>query len=385
MDIRYINLSLRKDRNELMKRQLMEHGITTAQRFEAVDVYFSDLEPMVDNGFLTVDEYVMLIAGRTSYITKGCIGCYLSHLALYRECVAAQRPMLILEDDVEIFPGLLAKIEGGLASVDNDFDMIYLNQPLGRWIPHSEPVNPIFFAISDGYYCTDGYIIHPRHAALLSGLLEKRFLGHIDNAILTIHHRLGRVRVLLFQHPLIRCSAMGSDVRLPRFASFRRSVSIPNVFFCSSETVCRALRSMYRSGVTCCLSEEEAEKRAETEGGWFVPARLHPQRLLPVPDPKIGRITLRGTSGGAWGRCAGEHAVFPIAVSNFFFSEIRKDESALPEKLPQDLGHQKPATAGLVSHHREQDRCGLRGRVPDQREKDQGVQRGLHEAHQEPL
>jgi hypothetical protein len=229
--------------------------------------------------------------------------------------------MLILEDDVEVLPGLFARIEEGMASVENDFDIIYLDQPLNRWKKHSEPVNNVFFAVSDGYYCTDGYVVHPRHAALLAGVLEKRFLGHVDNAILTIHHRLGRrPRVLLFREPLIRKASMGSDIRVPRPALRWRS---GNTFFCSGERAREELLAVHAGGIVVihCFSEQDARREAEEKGGWFVPERLRPFRPLVVPDPGIARIGFSGTEGGFWRHGEGERVVFPAAVWNFFFAE----------------------------------------------------------------
>lgn len=91
MDIRIINLERSPDRRESAQRQLASLGIA-ATFSTAVDG--ASIDPACYRAFLPPPNRFI-----RRPLTLGEIGCFASHYRLWQECVAAGRPMLILEDD----------------------------------------------------------------------------------------------------------------------------------------------------------------------------------------------------------------------------------------------------------------------------------------------
>lgn len=60
-------------------------------------------------------------------LTRGAIGCYLSHMEIYRRVVAGDKPFaIIFEDDVEIPRTVLRDIHRALDKIPSDWDMFLL-------------------------------------------------------------------------------------------------------------------------------------------------------------------------------------------------------------------------------------------------------------------
>lgn len=79
-------------------------------------------------------KYLSLIANTfwgDSKLKPGAIGCFISHYRVWEECVSANYPVLVLEDDVL----LDSDIENQLNLHENtNFDVIFLNQRSVRWM-----------------------------------------------------------------------------------------------------------------------------------------------------------------------------------------------------------------------------------------------------------
>ena len=92
MDIFVISLLSATARRAHAKGQLNNLGLTFS--------FFDALSPKdgADSYFKSIDKTDFMVnTGRE--LTAGEIGCYASHLALWRKCVELQRPIMIMEDD----------------------------------------------------------------------------------------------------------------------------------------------------------------------------------------------------------------------------------------------------------------------------------------------
>lgn len=111
MDIRIINLERSADRRESARRQIASLGITAS------------FSTGVDGAAIDAARYRAFLPPTNRFVrrplTPGEVGCFASHYQLWQECVAAGRPMLILEDDfrlqsdvpaiIDLLPGLLKR------------------------------------------------------------------------------------------------------------------------------------------------------------------------------------------------------------------------------------------------------------------------------------
>jgi len=170
---------------ETQLRQLV-HTIPYYRK-EACEVTLSDLSALYQRQWITERQYGQVLMGNSNQITRGSIGCFLSHLQLLRHAVDMDTSILILEDDVCLKPNFESDIQAMIESIRHtSFDMIYLEQPLPWWKDTASDYNESLYQIQKGYFGTFAYMIHPRHA--------KRILEHttsidhhIDNWYLILH------------------------------------------------------------------------------------------------------------------------------------------------------------------------------------------------------
>ena len=110
MDIRVINLDRALDRKQSVETQFRQFGLEWTF-VSAVDGENHDLSAF--ERFLKVNPLLL------RPLLPGEIGCFASHYRLWQECVATQKPLLIIEDDCILQDGILdviAELPGLLGS-----------------------------------------------------------------------------------------------------------------------------------------------------------------------------------------------------------------------------------------------------------------------------
>jgi glycosyl transferase family 25 len=113
MRIRYINLDARADRRATMESQFEALGLA-ADRFCAVDM--SAPRALSRSG-----------KAPYTYLTKGEIGCWESHLALWREFVAGSDPFACIMEDDAIIASDFPRVLDGIGALP-PFDLLKLDQ-----------------------------------------------------------------------------------------------------------------------------------------------------------------------------------------------------------------------------------------------------------------
>lgn len=216
IEIHYVNLAVRQDRNAFIQQELAKIKNFTIQRFDAICPNFDILYKLVESSTLSRKDYLSVLSKDTSMITYGSVGCFLSHLELLKKCIELQKIFIILEDDVTISDDFEIVIEKGLKSIQYNFDRIYLGQPLPLWKDHVTFETDYFYKLSGGYFGTFGYIAHPNHAKFLLSNI-KNIYNHIDNVFLHLH--APETNIYLFKQPLVNTSCQSgrdSNVLLSR-------------------------------------------------------------------------------------------------------------------------------------------------------------------------
>ena len=89
-----INLSDRKDRIQSFNAN---NPYLEYERFNAVEGYKIGYEKLLSQGFDTDHDWIDPIL-RTP-LTKGEVGCFLSHWHIWCKCIEKNEPILVLEDD----------------------------------------------------------------------------------------------------------------------------------------------------------------------------------------------------------------------------------------------------------------------------------------------
>ncbi|KFV64072.1 putative inactive glycosyltransferase 25 family member 3, partial [Dryobates pubescens] len=163
-----INLVRRPDRRQRMLASLLELEIAP-QVVDAVDgstLNSSDIKVL---GVDLLPGYYDPFSGRT--LTKGEVGCFLSHYNIWREIVSrGLERSVVFEDDVRFeaaFPARLQRLMEELEEAQQDWDLIYL----GRKQVNAEdeaPVEGVQNLVVAGYsYWTLAYAISRRGAQKL--------------------------------------------------------------------------------------------------------------------------------------------------------------------------------------------------------------------------
>ena len=93
-----IKLSKRKDR--LSEFKLLNDDYISYELFKAVDGYEIDYDYLLSQQFDIEHNWIDPILN--TRLTKGEVGCFLSHWRIWEECVRIDEPILILEDDAII-------------------------------------------------------------------------------------------------------------------------------------------------------------------------------------------------------------------------------------------------------------------------------------------
>ena len=150
-----INLEDRKDRLEAFKLNNLKH--ISFQRVEAINGYGLDYKKLIEMGFDTDHNWIDPILKTT--ISRGEVGCFLSHYGLWKRCIAENEPYLILEDDAivsdkfsydEIYK--LIRVEG--------YNLIYLGW---KEMGESKPIDDKY-VVPDYPYWLLAYVMTPEVA-----------------------------------------------------------------------------------------------------------------------------------------------------------------------------------------------------------------------------
>lgn len=161
----YINLDSRFDRNSHMIDLFKTNNITNYERIPAFDGRHIDIKSL--NHFVTPQGIQDALYEKKVYVplTKGAIGCALSHYTAYQKIIEYNlNNALILEDDVSFQNDFLNKLNIILKQINNDFDILYLG--------YSNKINPkslkneLFIKLNK-VYGLFGYIVSNKGARKL--------------------------------------------------------------------------------------------------------------------------------------------------------------------------------------------------------------------------
>ncbi|XP_005992172.1 procollagen galactosyltransferase 1 isoform X1 [Latimeria chalumnae] len=175
-EIYLINLVRRQDRRERMLQTLYELKID-AKVVDAVDgsaLNSSDIKAL---GVNLLPGYYDPFSGRT--LTKGEVGCFLSHYFIWKEIVDLQlERSVVFEDDVRfegLFKRRLMRLMEEVELVELDWDLIYLGRKLVNPSQEKEVDDVRNLVIADYSYWTLAYVISLQGAQKLinSQPLEK--------------------------------------------------------------------------------------------------------------------------------------------------------------------------------------------------------------------
>ena len=185
------------------------------ERFEAVNGREIDVQ-----GYLTESAYKQVLLSESSgyrekhyQLTRGGVGCYLSHMTLYYKLVDDEKHdfYVIFEDDCVFGEDMIEQIQLFLEILPKNWDMLVLGTI------HSElyKTHNIFVKYRT-FWGLFGYIINKRGAKKIIREYEaKKIDKQIDSmlSVMTVNNRLNVYGLI---RPLVRQdSTFGTDIQLP--------------------------------------------------------------------------------------------------------------------------------------------------------------------------
>jgi GR25 family glycosyltransferase involved in LPS biosynthesis len=219
----YINLDRRPDRNTNVQG-IMEKYNLKAIRISAIDGNELDLDKLTNDlvtkqGITDAKDKMQRV-----YIplTKGAIGCALSHREVWRTIINNDiQNALVLEDDIIFDKKFHQKLEKLKNKWPRGYDIIYLgyHQATNRYImdniTHGVTPNK-YFTSSRKVFGTFGYIVSNEGARKLLGIfpITYQFDGEILNREHNIKAYLVRPdRKIIFSEPSEAATIFGTDIQ----------------------------------------------------------------------------------------------------------------------------------------------------------------------------
>jgi len=171
-----INLPNRDDR---LRSFNANNPILEYELFKAVEGHKIDYHKLRDQGFDVNHDWIDPILNTP--LTKGEVGCFLSHWHIWNKCIEKNEPIIVLEDDAILTDKFdIATIESA------KYDFLYLgwkemaeSEPIGESLV--KPVYP---------YWTLAYMIRPKAAKILVNDVIKRNIIPVDEYLPTMIEKL---------------------------------------------------------------------------------------------------------------------------------------------------------------------------------------------------
>ena len=202
-DVYLINLKRNGDRLEHFIEQYMKSDL----RYKA----FNRLDA-IDGSAIIVDEYVTPKAlqeirdiekngYRTKHyqLTKGAIGCYLSHQKLYDMIVASDAEYgLIFEDDVMIDASIYKKLNKHIESIPNDWDILLLGCQCISCEKH------LMYLNIKRFFLMHSYLIKKEAAIKLKSYLSSKKIAQQIDSELSDLSMDGQLKIYCLKTPICR-------------------------------------------------------------------------------------------------------------------------------------------------------------------------------------
>ena len=165
-----INLPQRADR--LANFKIINDDYISYEVFNAVDGRIFDYDVLVNMGFDIDHSWIDPIL--KTKLTKGEVGCFLSHWKLWEKCIELNEPILVLEDDAVITDKF--SYDELYRMKRKGYDFIYLGW---REMSESIPIDDTF--VKPVYpYWTLSYMVTPASARILLNEHAKKHIIPVD-------------------------------------------------------------------------------------------------------------------------------------------------------------------------------------------------------------
>ena len=227
-----INLESRKDRLAAFNKNNSKY--ISYERVEAVNGYDIDYQQLNELGFDTDHNWIDPIL--ETPITRGEVGCFLSHYNLWRRCIESNETFLILEDDA-IISDKFSYNEINYNLILKGHNFLYLGW---REMGESQPIDDKYVRPDYPYWLL-AYVITPEAAKVLVNKEIEQNIIPIDEYV---PKKLSELNVLAYKENVINPYSrdeMGSDINPSERYDYFIDFNIHPVTIGTDESKCRKI------------------------------------------------------------------------------------------------------------------------------------------------
>jgi GR25 family glycosyltransferase involved in LPS biosynthesis len=173
----YVNMDheteKRRTAEDMLGRlRLIMHAPLGLQRVPGVVGRRLDLREMLRDHKLSAETYNAVVqqdrAVGGEYLTEGALGCLESHVEAWRRVVAADRWMMVFEDDVRLAPRFDEAVQAAVAELPPDAGLLYFGNVIGDAIASSlHNYSASLWSMSGDHWGTYAYMVSPAAARTL--------------------------------------------------------------------------------------------------------------------------------------------------------------------------------------------------------------------------
>ena len=190
------------------------NGIVPMDRFSGINGKKLILDQILEDDVVKDIEEVERNKSRTHHhqLTKGAVGCFMSHLLLYQQLLddKSYNAYLIMEDDINIIPDMKVHIDYSLENIPFDWDII-----LYSWLRlGSQPT--VFNAIDkvDYFWGMQCYLINRRGAKkIVTEVLNQPIDGQIDSYLSRMIQQ-GKLVVYVYNKKIVNENSNQTDIQI---------------------------------------------------------------------------------------------------------------------------------------------------------------------------
>ena len=148
-----INLKRCHDKRSRMIERMKKYPEINYEIYDAIDGQNLTEEYMNENNYDTIDEWLDPFQNRK--MTKGEIGCSISHYSVYEKAFSMENEItLVLEDDAEFSDDFIDKLKRTLQDLDTiEWDMCYLGRKKMNKNEEEEILTSNLLYSSYSYWC----------------------------------------------------------------------------------------------------------------------------------------------------------------------------------------------------------------------------------------
>lgn len=208
----YINLAHRTDRNNNIIQQLKQLNLLhIVERIDAVNGKNLDINTICCRLITHKGKYDVFYGKSNGLLlTKGAIGCALSHYKIYQKIVSENIPAaLILEDDININNNFYNILQSYNQYIPKDYDILYVGYHDGC-IKYFTPTNNQFYTKSSLVWGTFGYIVTRCGAEKLLKIFP---INHQIDSEISINFNKINAYVVLPNNRLVTSTSFDSDIQ----------------------------------------------------------------------------------------------------------------------------------------------------------------------------